>query len=730
VTVNDKEAPVFTDCPRNISVNNDRGSCSAVVTFAAIASDNCGRPTVTYSVPSGSAFPVGTTPVTATATDAAGNTATCTFSVTVVDTEAPVVASLTNITANTAPGLCDAKVSFATTATDNCGTPTIVYSPASGSVFAKGTTTVTATATDAAGNSASTIFTVTVVDSEKPVIASLTDIAVNTALGTCGAPVSFATTATDNCPGVTVSYSPASGSVFAKGTTTVTATATDASGNSASTNFTVTVSDKENPVIASLTGITVNTAPGLCSAPVSFATTATDNCGTPTISYSPASGSVFNKGTTTVTATATDAAGNTASTTFTVTVVDKEAPVIASIPSITVNTVAGTCSAPASFATTATDNCGTVTVGYSIASGSIFQKGVTTVTATATDASGNTASTSFTVTVLDKENPVIASIANINLNTTLGRCDAPAIFATTATDNCPGVTVSYSQASGSLFPKGVTTVTATATDASGNTAATTFTVTVVDNEAPKIACPANITVGNDLGKCTAVVPFAATASDNCPGVVVTYSVAPGSVFPKGNTVVMATATDASGNKATCTFTVTVKDTEAPVATCVPTTNPSGKNEPGEKSSENNDGFYQLLGKDNCDLPAALGLYVKDSKSNYVAGPFLSGDKVKIVQIGRNEDGDDDKSNKNPRMTLYKTGAIKARVYLLGDALLVVKDAAGNTSATALCPVPPKEKDDKSDDKSKDSKSDDKSKESKSDDKSKSSSSSDKSKGGS
>jgi len=680
VTVNDLEKPVIASVA-NIAVNTTPGACTGTASFSTTATDNCSGVTISYSPASGSAFPMGTTTVTATATDSSNNTASTQFTVTVTDIEKPVIASVADLTVNTTPGVCTAPATFATTAQDNCSVVTIAYSIASGSTFAKGATAVTATATDASGNFASTTFTVTVVDAEKPVIASVANIAVNTAPGVCTAPVSFATTATDNCPDVTITYSPASGSAFPKGDTTVTATATDASGNAASTTFTVTVSDKENPVIASVTNVTVNTTPGACTAPASFATTATDNCPGVTIVYSPASGSTFAKGTTTVTATATDAVGNTASTSFTVTVLDKENPVIASVANITVNTTPGACTAPVSYFTNATDNCPGVTIIYSPASGSIFAKGATTVTATAADASGNTASTSFTVTVLDKENPVIASVANITVNTTLGACTAQVSYGTTATDNCPGTMIAYSPASGSVFAKGTTTVTATATDASGNPAVTTFTVTVLDKENPVIACPANITVGNDLGRCDAVVRYVATATDNCPGATITYSIAPGSVFPKGTTTVTATATDAAGNKATCSFTVTVNDTQAPVGTCVPTTNPAGKNEPGAKGNGNNgqnpDGFYQLLGTDNCDAPSALALYVKDSASSYVAGPFKSGDKVKITQSPGG------KPNTKPM-----AGDIVAHIHLNGDALLVVTDVAGNTSVVATCLVPP------------------------------------------
>src|SRR5258706_10634881 len=106
-------------------------------------------------------------------------------------------------------------------------------SPASGSSFPVGTTTVTSTARDSSGNSGTCSFTVTVTDAVPPAITCSSNRVVSAAQGTCGSNVTFVVAATDNCPGVTMSSSPASGSSFPVGTTTVTSTATDANGNSA-----------------------------------------------------------------------------------------------------------------------------------------------------------------------------------------------------------------------------------------------------------------------------------------------------------------------------------------------------------------------------------------------------------------------------------------------------------------------------------------------------------------
>jgi hypothetical protein len=113
--------------------------------------------------------------------------------------------------------------------------------PASGSLFSTGSTTVTCTATDQAGNQAAKSFNVNVTDNQAPQLAGLSNIVVNAPAGQCSAMVNFNITATDNCAGVTVVTSPPSGSVFTEGTTQVTATATDAAGNVTTGTFNVTV---------------------------------------------------------------------------------------------------------------------------------------------------------------------------------------------------------------------------------------------------------------------------------------------------------------------------------------------------------------------------------------------------------------------------------------------------------------------------------------------------------
>jgi len=156
--------PVLIDCPSNISLVSSPTSCGAVATFTPpTATDNCpvglGNVIQTAGLPSGSLFPVGTTTNTFSVTDAEGATVTCSFNVTVVDNNPPVI---TNVPANFSS--CNPVTWTPPTITDNCAGVQITSTQVPGANFPSGTTTVTYTAVDVYGNSSSASFNVTLLE--------------------------------------------------------------------------------------------------------------------------------------------------------------------------------------------------------------------------------------------------------------------------------------------------------------------------------------------------------------------------------------------------------------------------------------------------------------------------------------------------------------------------------------------------------------------------------------
>ncbi|MBI1850588.1 MAG: HYR domain-containing protein [Planctomycetes bacterium] len=319
VTVVDTTAPTIS-CPNDFT-RECTSAAGAPVTFSPTAVDACDPvPGVSCVPPSGSTFAMGTTTVHCTATDASGNSQTCSFIVAVGDSNGPTVQCPVDLTRECTSSN-GATVSFTVTATDACDpNPTVGCVPSSGSLFPIGQTSVTCTATDASSNVGACSFTVTVGDTTAPSVQCSGNLT-RECTSPSGATVTFSVTASDACdPIPSIVCAPASGSVFAIGTTNVTCTARDAANNAAICSFDVTVSDTTPPTIQ-CTGDRSAVCEGPSGATVTFDVTATDLCDpSPAVACTPPSGSVFPIGQTTVNCTATDAGNQSASCSFVVTV--------------------------------------------------------------------------------------------------------------------------------------------------------------------------------------------------------------------------------------------------------------------------------------------------------------------------------------------------------------------------------------------------------------------------
>ncbi|MBL7817108.1 MAG: HYR domain-containing protein [Saprospiraceae bacterium] len=544
----DVTPPVLINCPTNINLTTT-GTTAIASWTAPTATDNCSTPSVTRTVglASGSAFPLGTTTVTYMAMDANNNMATCSFTVTVTQQS---------------------------TGNDICTSPAANITGAANAISISGITTSAATIQ---------VFNSSWVTVYNQQVSTTTATVPNLTAGNYVVKVTVLKTG---------------GLWPAVCTVQQTVTVTDAA--NPCTN------DVTPPVFTSCpTNISLTTT-GTTAVATYTTPTATDNCGTPSVTRTVglASGSAFPLGTTTVTHMAMDAKNNMATCTFTVTVTatnpcttDATPPVFTSCPTNISLTTTGTTAVATYTTPTATDNCGTpsVTRTVGLASGSAFPLGTTTVTHMAMDANNNMATCTFTVTVTatnpcttDATPPVFTTCpTNISLTTT-GTTAVATYTAPTATDNCgtPSVTRTVGLASGSAFPLGTTTVTHMAMDAKNNMATCTFTVTVTatnpctTDATPPVftTCPTNISL-TTTGTTAVATYTTPTATDNCgtPSVTRTVGLASGSAFPLGTTTVTHMAMDAKNNMATCTFTVTVTainpcttDATPPVFTSCPT----------------------------------------------------------------------------------------------------------------------------------------------------------------
>jgi hypothetical protein len=401
-----------------------------------------------------------------------------------------------------------------------------------------------------------------------------------------------AVTAVDNCTPVTslvFTTSKASGTTFPVGATTVSINVRDAKGNGNDCIFGVNVvrvnstatcptGDVTVPVFSNCPqNQTLSTINGGAAAAWNEPSVS-DNCFPISVRSSAKSGSFFPVGSTTVTYTATDSRNNVGTCSFNIVVNgtnpctnDAVKPVISNCPVNFFATTNGTISGAVAYWSdpSVSDNCGSATLTSTRVSGSVFPVGSTTVTYTATDANGNTSTCNFLVCVAnvnacigDVTAPTLSCPANVNVNAT--GLTATATWAVpTATDACAPVTLNGTHTPGSVFAVGRTEVSYTASDKVGNARTCKFTVTVnnpcfADTIKPVLsACPANITRSTSGTSATATWT-APTATDNCGATTITSNFASGASFNLGATTVLYTATDARGNKSTCSFTVTVQ----------------------------------------------------------------------------------------------------------------------------------------------------------------------------
>ena len=542
----------------------------APAVFAPIVNDfNDPSPLVEFTQDSGTTFPIGTTSVTASATDSSGNTASVTFNVIVVSpmTITPPPDVTIQATNNNA-AIVDFAPATASDAIDP--SPVIVYSQPTGTSFPEGTTTVTATATDANGNSASTYFNVTVTS---PITITPPDdvFSISTTLNSATLSLASATVTDPLDPAPSVSYYPDRDSTFNVGTSAVTIFVKDARGNTGTAFFNVNIT-APFAIVPPDDIVVQATSPGGAMAYYPPATVSDPLDPVPILTYSQASNTMFPIGTNLVTITAQDAFGNIAGASFFVVV---SSPLTLTQP----DDIAALATSPNGAvvyypAPDFSDSVDPAPVfSYSMASGATFPLGTTIVVATATDSANNVATTSFNVTVTSPLQIAVQSDVYAEATGPNGAVvNFPAAVVTDPLDPAPILT--YTQQPNTQFPMGTTLVTATVTDATGAIAVANFNVNVADSTPPQINAIDDVETPA-TGPTGALVTYApATVTDAVSAhPTISYSQASGTLFPIGYTVVAVSVFDDAGNVATIHFRVRVTSNPVVVNPAQATANP-------------------------------------------------------------------------------------------------------------------------------------------------------------
>jgi len=612
VTVVDNEKPTLSGCPTNQSFNVIATTCAADYAIPApTLMDNCagpltwnaafsgntnGNPTNLTGLANGAAsssisFNKGTTTVTLTATDAANNTSTvtCSFVVTVVDNEKPQITCTGNITQNTNVGACVATVTVPSpTATDNCS-PT---NTTNGLNFDGSDDFVTVP---------SAPFTSYTIETWVKFTGTST-LSQSVIYFTNGNTANFSQEILTDNAGHFQHYLWDGSARYVTGTTVaalntwyhVAIVAT----NSGFMRLYVNGVEEGTPVsIGTMQVAGDQLVFGKASIGLSYLKGTLDEvriwnqvrsqAQIQTSMNAQLAGNEmglyryfrFNEG--------IADGDNTALTSILATTGPNGTPVNMTLNGPTSNFVSGKLGIPVAPTMTNSFN------GTSNASGD-YPKGTTTVIWTATDANNNTQTCQQTVTVTDNELPTLAC-ANQSLNTAPGLCTQTYTITDPITDNCSGATWGYSATGASTlsgsgiadgvnsavltFNKGVTTVVLSGSDAASNAATTcSFTITVTDNQAPTISCPAAVTVCSNPYSNTYVGAGALDpiVTDNCSTLSnVTYlfsgattgtgsGTASGKTFNLNNTTIRYTVTDAYGaGTASCTVLLVVRKSPWP-----------------------------------------------------------------------------------------------------------------------------------------------------------------------
>jgi probable HAF family extracellular repeat protein len=516
------------DCQSQVTLDGSRSSDpnGNSLTFEWISGGNVLGTSAVIAV----SLPIGTNLVTLIVTDPCGGSAQTNLNVIVADTTPPTGSCPAPVTAS-ADANCQAAVPnlvAQVVASDNC-TPAqallITQSPMAGTFVGLGAHPVTITVKDASGNSSTCTVLFTVTDTTPPSILSTPPSFSLSAGSDCQAQVPnvlASVVASDSCTPASQlvkTQNPAAGSLVGIGTHSILISVSDASGNTSTAKVAFTVADTTAPTILSGPSAMKLSADSSCHAAVPNVLSSvlvTDNC-TPAnqiqLVQNPAAGTVLGSGVYTIVVTATDSSGNSTTLNVPLEIDDTTPPTILSSPGPLTISANGQCqgTVPNVLANVvATDNCtpaAQLVMTQNPVAGTVLPDGQYTVVVSVSDASGNVATTSIPLTIVDTAPPQFQALTvSPNVLSPPNHQFVPITVSATVSDNCDPAPLTKIvsitcddrtcdddiQITGNLTARlaasknasGATrtyTITVLSTDASGNSSSATVTVTVPKN---------------------------------------------------------------------------------------------------------------------------------------------------------------------------------------------------------------------------------------------------------
>ncbi len=347
--------------------------------------------------------------------------------------------------------------------------------------------------------------------------------------------------------GVTAfSWKEVEGGIGIPGTAKLQLSASDAYGHKTVNTATVNVID-DIPPILKLKSFTEKVEAGADFDPMVFVETATDNYGTPAVTYKINSGTLAKVGKVKATLYATDTAGNVTSAEVSFTTVDTTAPTVTEKAEKHVHKMSKKLDPSMYF--DIYDNSEKTKTTYEIVSGDLTQVGVVTVAVHVEDYYGNSTDAGIISIEVEDDIPPVFTLTHSRYNIDLGRYfDVDALIASASDNSGEAVTFSYKVKSGSLNHAGECTVNIIATDIYGNSSTTAVPFNVIDKVAPVISLNKDKAT-HVIGEAFTLDNLVKSCTDNDAVSSIEMQVVEGSLDEVGDAIVEIIAKDPSGNTA-------------------------------------------------------------------------------------------------------------------------------------------------------------------------------------